>query len=89
MLKTGCCGPKREEVTGGWRKEHNEKLHSTYFAPNITRVIISRRMRLVVHAIYIGEMRNAHRIVVKKPEGKRTFGRPRHREEGDRCVSEE
>jgi hypothetical protein len=38
-------GPKRDEVTGGWRTLHNEKLHNLYSSPSIIRIIISRRMR--------------------------------------------
>jgi hypothetical protein len=37
--------PKRDEVTGGWRKLHNEELHSLYSSPDIIRVIKSRGMR--------------------------------------------
>jgi hypothetical protein len=70
-------GPKRDEVTGGWRKLHNEELHNLYSSPSITRVIKSRRMRLAGHAARMGERRNAYRILVGKPEGKRPLGRPR------------
>jgi hypothetical protein len=38
-------GPKRDEVTGVWRKLHNEELHGLYFSPSIVRVIKARRMR--------------------------------------------
>jgi hypothetical protein len=38
-------GPKREKVTGDWRKLHNEELHNLYYSPNIIRMIKSRRMR--------------------------------------------
>jgi hypothetical protein len=38
-------GPKRDEVTGGWRKQHNEELHNLYSSPSIIRMIKSRRMR--------------------------------------------
>jgi hypothetical protein len=38
-------GPKRDEVTGGWRKLHNEELHGLYSSPSIVRVIKARRMR--------------------------------------------
>jgi hypothetical protein len=38
-------GPKRDEVTGEWRKLHNEELHNLYSSPNIIRTIKSRRMR--------------------------------------------
>jgi hypothetical protein len=59
-------GPKRDEVTEGWRKLHNEELHNLYSSPSIIRMIKSRRMRLAGH----GGERNAHMILVRKPEGK-------------------
>jgi len=58
-------GHKRDERAGGCRRLHNGELHNLYASPNITRVIKSRRMRLVV---YIGEMRNVYKILVGKPE---------------------
>jgi hypothetical protein len=67
------------EVTGGWRKFHNEELHNLYRSPVIIRMIKSRRMRWVGHVVWMGEMRNAYNILVGKPEGKRLFIRPRHR----------
>jgi hypothetical protein len=42
-------GPKRDEVTGGWRKLHNEELHNSYSSPSIIRMIESRRMRCAGH----------------------------------------
>jgi hypothetical protein len=72
-------GPKRVEVTGEWRKLHNEKLHNLYSSPNIIRQIKSRRMRWAGHAVRMGEERNVYRVLVGKPEGKRTLGRPRRR----------
>jgi hypothetical protein len=71
--------PKRDEVTGGWRKPHNEELHNLYSSPNIIRMIKSRRMRWAGHVARMGEKRNIHvyRILVGKPEGKRPLGRPR------------
>jgi hypothetical protein len=70
-------GPKRDEVTGEWRKLHNEQLHNLYSSPN--RMIKSRRMRLAGHVARTEDKRNAYRILVGKPEGKRPQGRPRHR----------
>jgi hypothetical protein len=72
-------GPKRDEVTGYWRKLHNEELHNMYSSPNIIRMIKSRRMRWAGHVVRMGETRNAYRILVRKPEGKRPLGRPRRR----------
>jgi hypothetical protein len=69
-------GPKRDEVTGGWRKLHNEELHNLYSSPTIIRVIKSRRMRWAGHVARMGERRNAYRILVGKPEAKRLLGRP-------------
>jgi hypothetical protein len=60
-------GPKRDEVTGGWRKLHNEELHNLYSSPNIIRMIKSRRMRWAGHVARIGEKMNAYRILVAKP----------------------
>jgi hypothetical protein len=65
------CGPKRDEVTGGWRKLHNEELHNFYYSPSIIRMIKSRRMRWVGHIAQTGVKRNAKRILVVKLEGKR------------------
>jgi hypothetical protein len=70
---------KRNEVTGGWRKLHNEELHILYSSPNIIRMIKSRRMRWTGRVARMGEKRNAYRILVGKPEGKRSLGRPRRR----------
>jgi hypothetical protein len=46
--------PMRDEVTGGWRKLHNEDLHNLYFSPGIIIMIKSRRMRLAVHVARMG-----------------------------------
>jgi hypothetical protein len=63
-------GPTSDEVTGGWRKLHNEE-------PKIVTMIKSRKMRWTGHVARMGEKRNAHRILVGKPEGKIPLGRPR------------
>jgi hypothetical protein len=80
-------GPKRVEVTGDWRKLHNEKLHNLYSSPNIIGMIKSRRMRWTGHVAGMGEKINAHRILVGKPEGKRPLGRPRGRWVGNIKIS--
>jgi hypothetical protein len=72
-------GLKRDEVTRDWRKLHNEELHNLYFSPNIISMIKSRRMRWAGHVARMGEKRNAYRILVGKPEGRRPLGRPRRR----------
>jgi hypothetical protein len=84
-------GPKRDEVTGGWKKLHNEGLHNLYpspsiirmnnmySSPSIVRMIKSRRMRWAGHVARMGEKTNAYRILVGKPEGKRLLGTPRRR----------
>jgi hypothetical protein len=72
-------GPKREEVTGEWRKLHNEELNDLYSLPNIVRVLKLRRMRWAGHVARMGEDRGVHRVLVGKPEGKRPMGRPRRR----------
>ena len=75
-------GPKRDEVTGEWRKLHKEELNELYSLTNIVRVVKSRRMRW---AGYVARMedRGVHRVFVGKPEGKRSLGRPRCRWEDD------
>jgi len=70
-------GPKREEVTGEWRKLGNEELRDLYTLPNIVRVVKSRRRRWTGHVARMGEGGGVHRILVGKPEGKRPLGRPR------------
>ena len=72
-------GPKRDEVTGEWRKLHNEELNNLYSSPNIVRVIKSRRMRWAGHVARMGEGRVVYRVLVGKPEGRRPLGRPRRR----------
>jgi hypothetical protein len=75
----GIFGLKRNEVTGEWRQLHNEELRDLYSSPGIIRIIKSRRMRWADHVARMGEKRNAYRLLVGKPEGKRPLGRPRHR----------
>ena len=72
-------GSKRDEVTGEWRKLHNEELSDLYSLPNIVRVVKSRRMRWAGHVARMAEGRGVHRVLVGKPEGRRPLGRPRHR----------
>jgi len=72
-------GPRRAEVTGDWRRLHNEELNDLYCSPNIMRVIKSRRMRWAGHVARMGEERGVYRVWVGKTEGKRPLGRPRRR----------
>jgi hypothetical protein len=72
-------GPKRDEVTGEWRKLHSEELHNLYSSPNTSRHVKSRRMRWARHVAHMGEERKMYKVLVGKPEGKRPLGRPRHR----------
>jgi len=71
--------PKRDEVTGECRKLHNEELRDLYSLPNIVRVVKSGRMRWVGHVKRMGKGRGVHRVLVGKPEGKSSLGRPRRR----------
>jgi hypothetical protein len=75
-------GPKRDEVTGEWRKLHNEELHNLYSSPDIIRQVKSsqvksRRIRWAGHVARMGEERKVYKVLVGKPEGKRPLGRPR------------
>jgi hypothetical protein len=70
-------GPKRNEIIGGWRKQHNEELHNLYSSPNIIRMIKSRRWAGRVTCM--GAKRNAYTILKVKPKGKRPVGRPRRK----------
>jgi hypothetical protein len=72
-------GPKRDGVTGGWRKLHNEELHNLYSLLSIVKIIKSRRMRWAGHVARMGEKGNMYRLLVGKPEGKIRLGRPRRR----------
>jgi len=71
--------PRRGEVTGEWRRLHNEELNDLYSSPNIVRVIKWRRMRWAVHVVRMGEERGVYRVLVGKPEGRRPLGRPSRR----------
>ena len=72
-------GPRRDEVSGEWGRLHNEELNDLYYSPNIVRVIKSRRMRWAGHVACMGEERGVYRVLVGKPEGKKTLVRPRRR----------
>ena len=72
-------GPRSDEVTGEWRRFHNEELNDLYSSHNTVRVIKWRRMRWAGHVAHMGEERVEYRVLVGKPEGRRPLGRPRRR----------
>jgi hypothetical protein len=72
-------GPKRDEVTGDWRKLHNEEISDLYSLPNMLWVVKSRRMRWAEHVACSSEKRGVYRFLVGRPEGKRSLGRPKRR----------
>ena len=79
MVLRRILGPRRDEVTGVWRRLHNEELNDLHSSPNIVRVIKSRRMRWTGHVARKGEARGVYRVLVGKLEGRRPLGRPRRR----------
>ena len=72
-------GPRKDEVTGEWRRLHNEELNDLYSSPNIVRVIKSRRIRWAGHVARMDEKRGVYRVLMGKPERRRPMGRPRRR----------
>jgi hypothetical protein len=68
-------GPKGDEMMGGWRELYNKEFHDLYSTTSI--MIKSRWMRWARHVALMGYKRNAYRLLVGKPEGKRPLGRPR------------
>jgi len=72
-------GTRGDEVTGEWRRLHNEELNDLYSSPNIVRVIKSRRIRWAGHVARMDEERGLYRVLVGEPVGKRSVGRPRRR----------
>jgi hypothetical protein len=72
-------GPKRDEVTRERRKLHNGELRDLYSSSRVIRIIKLRRTRWLAHVARMGEKRNAYRLLVGKPKGKRPLGRPRRR----------
>jgi hypothetical protein len=77
----GTLGPKRDEVTGGWRKLHNEELQNLYSSPKYNYEYNDqvKENEMGRACSTNGEKRNAYRILVGKREGKRPLGRPRRR----------
>ena len=72
-------GSARDELTGEWSKLHNEEQNDLYSSPNIIWTIILKIMRWVEHVVCLGVKRGAYRVLMGKPEGKRSHGRPLHR----------
>jgi hypothetical protein len=79
-------GLKRNEVTGEWRKLHNEELHNLYSSPDIIRQVKLRQMRWAGHVARMGEERKVYKVLAGKPEGKRPLGRPRQRWMGSEWI---
>jgi hypothetical protein len=82
----GIFGPKRDEVTGEWRKLHNGELHNLCSSPDNIRQTKSRRIRWAGHVARIGGERNVYRVLVGKPEGKRPLDRQRRRWENGKRM---
>jgi len=79
--------PKKDGVTREWRKLHNDELYDLYSSLIIFRVIKSRRMRWAGHVAHMGESRDVYRFLVRKPEGRRPFGRARRRWEDNNRIN--
>ena len=71
-------GPKRDEVTGEWRRLHKEELYELYCTPYITYVIKPRNVRWVRHVAHMGDKRGTYRVFLGRLEGRRSLGGPRH-----------
>ena len=71
-------GPKRDEVPGEWSRPHNEDLYEMYSLPSTIRVTKSRRMKWTEDIARMGNRTVVYRVLVRKPDGKRPLGRPRH-----------
>ena len=71
-------GP-RKTITGEWRKLHNAELHALYSSSNVIRNLKSIQLAWARHVAHMDQSRNAYRVLVRKPVGKRPLGRPRRR----------
>ena len=72
-------GAKRDEITGEWRKLHKADLHALYSSSNTIRSLKSRRLRWAGHVARMVQFKNEYRVLLGKPESKRSLGRPRCR----------
>jgi hypothetical protein len=72
-------GPKRDKLTGEWRRLQNKKLYDPYSSPNMIQVTKSRRMKWAGHVVCMGDQTGTSRVLERKPEGERPLSRPRHR----------
>jgi hypothetical protein len=77
---------KRDEVTGEWRKLHNEELNDLYSSPSIIRVTKLRRIRWTGHVARMVQRRGAYRVLMGKTQGKRPLGRARRRWEDNTKI---
>jgi hypothetical protein len=75
----GIFGPNKDEVTGEWRELHKEDLRDLHTSPSIIRIMKSRSRRWTGHVAQMGRKRNAYRLLLANPEGKRPLGSPRRR----------
>ena len=76
-------GAMRDEIAGEWRKLYNAELHALYSSPKTITNLKSRLLRWAGHVVHMEQSRNAYRVLVGKPEGRRSLGRPRRRWEGN------
>ena len=72
-------GPKKDEITGEWRRPHNKEIYELYFPPNVMWVFKSGIIRWTERVVRMGDRKRVYSVLVGKPEGKRLPGRPRHR----------
>ena len=63
----GLFWPKRDKVTGAWRKLHSEELHDLYSSPNIIQVIKSKIRKWAGHVAHMEKRRSAYRVLAGKP----------------------
>jgi hypothetical protein len=71
--------PKRDEVTGGWKKLHNEELHNLFYSTSINRIVKLRGDEMSRACRASGTKKNAYSILMGKPKRKRPLGRPSRR----------